>query len=235
VLNREMSRRVDEIAVNEIGVPSVILMENAGRSCAECLLNWHAVDNHREISVLILCGPGNNGGDGFVIARHLVLANCNVRVMLFQEIEKYAGDSRVNLDVLLQLGIEIDRFDPDWSAAETREEFSKVGAQPTTWIVDALLGTGASGALRPPIAKAIVAANILSINKLAVDLPTGLDCDSGGASEPTFRADVTCTMVDEKIGFQNGDARLFTGTVVVVGIGVPMDLESLKTDYFNEG
>eukprot|EP01048_Picozoa_sp_COSAG05_P026843 COSAG05_NODE_7535_length_800_cov_0.679030_1_plen_191_part_00 len=180
MLNREMSRRVDEIAVNEIGIPSLILMENGGRSCAECLLNWSAVDNHRELSVLILCGPGNNGGDGFVIARHLALASCNVRVMLFQEIEKYAGDSRVNLDVLRQLGIEIDRFDPDWSASETSEDFAKVGTQPTTWIVDALLGTGASGALRPPIAKAIVAANKLSVKKLAVDLPTGLDCDSGG-------------------------------------------------------
>ena len=75
MLDREMSRRVDEIAVNELGVPSLILMENAGRSCAECLLNWPLADKHREPSVLVLCGPGNNGGDGFVIARHLTLAN----------------------------------------------------------------------------------------------------------------------------------------------------------------
>ncbi len=228
MLDREMSRRVDEIAVNELGVPSLILMENAGRSCAECLLNWPLADKHREPSVLVLCGPGNNGGDGFVIARHLTLANCRVRVMLFQEIAKYTGDARVNLEVLLQLGTEIEPFDPEWSEAETIQKFSEFGTQSTNWVVDALLGTGARGVLRPPIAKAISAANHLAVNKLAVDIPTGLDCDSGEASEPTFRADVTCTMVDEKMGFENAIAHQFTGTVVVVGIGVPVDLASLK-------
>ena len=228
MLNREMSRRVDEIAVNQLGVPSLILMENAGRSCAECLLDWQLTDKHRAPAVLVLCGPGNNGGDGFVIARHLALANCRVRVMLFQEIAKYSGDARVNLEILLQLDIEIEPFDPEWSQAETMQKFAEFGTQSTNWVVDALLGTGARGALRSPVAKAIAAANHLAVNKLAVDIPTGLDCDSGEATEPTFRADVTCTMVDEKIGFENAIAHQFTGTVVVVGIGVPVDLASLK-------
>ena len=230
MLSREMSRRVDEFAVNEIGMPSLILMENAGRSCAECLMNWPVADPHREQSVLVLCGPGNNGGDGFVLARHLAVAGWNVRVMLFKEVERYAGDSRVNLDVLSQLGINIEQFDPAWSDTETREQFEKVGARSTDWIVDALLGTGASGVLRPPIAKAIVAANLLPVNRLAIDLPTGLNCDSGEASEPTFQASVTCTMVGEKVGFKNADAHHFTGTVMVVGLGVPVDLEGLTTD-----
>ncbi|MGB1929822.1 MAG: NAD(P)H-hydrate epimerase [Mariniblastus sp.] len=230
MLSREMSRRVDEIAVNEIGIPSLILMENAGRSCAECLMNWPVADQHREQSVLVLCGPGNNGGDGFVLARHLAVAGWNVRVVLFKEVERYAGDPRVNLDVLCQLGIKVEQFDPDWSDTETRDQFAKVGGRSTDWIVDALLGTGARGILRPPIAKAIVAANLLPVNRLAIDLPTGLDCDSGEASEPTFRASVTCTMVEEKVGFQKADAHHFTGTVVVVGIGVPVDLEGLRAD-----
>lgn len=165
-----------------------------------------------------------------MIARHLTLHDCNVKVMLFQKMEHYTGDSKVNLDVLLKLGIEIDRFDSRWTDAKTSQIFSSVGFQSTTWVVDALLGTGARGVLRPPIAKAVAVANQLSVHKLSVDLPTGLDCDSGEASEPTFRADVTCTMVAEKVGFQNPNAHLFTGRVVVARIGIAVDLETLKTD-----
>ena len=230
MINREMSRRVDEIAVHDFGIPSLILMENAGRSCAERLLSWPVAERNQKLSVLVLCGPGNNGGDGFVIARHLAMQDCDVKVMLFQDNEKYTGDSRVNLNVLVQLGIEIDRFDPRWTDAETSHVFGSVGLHSTTWVVDALLGTGAVGVLRPSMAKAVAAANLMSAHKLAVDLPTGLDCDTGEVSEPTFRAEVTCTMVDEKIGFQNANAHLFTGKVVVVGIGVPVDLKALKTD-----
>jgi NAD(P)H-hydrate epimerase len=228
MLNREMSRRVDEIAVSNYGISSLVLMENAGRSCAECLLNWTSEERHANQAVLILCGPGNNGGDGFVIARHLAVEGCRVKVVLFRKIEQYAGDSRINLDVLLQLDVEIDVFDSAWTDEQIERIFASVGPQATTWVVDALLGTGATGSLRPPMAKAVTVANLLPVFKLAVDLPTGLDCDSGEAADPTFRADVTCTMVDEKIGFRSANAHLSTGKVVIVGIGVPVDLESLQ-------
>jgi NAD(P)H-hydrate epimerase len=83
------------------------------------------------VSVLVLCGCGNNGGDGFVIARRLTLQDCNVKVMIFQNIEHYTGDSKVNLDVLLKLGIEIDRFDSRWTDAKMSQIFSSVGFQST--------------------------------------------------------------------------------------------------------
>ena len=199
-------------------------MENAGRNCAETLIQHSHPLRPADQAVVILCGPGNNGGDGFVIARHLYIAGTNVTVVLFRPAEQYMGDAGLNLKALSQLRMSVVAFDSAWSEADVLKVFATVRGRETTWIVDALLGTGASGEPRESMARAIQVANGLSVQRFAVDIPTGLDCDTGEAASTTFRADVTCTMIDHKAGFENPEAAEFTGKVVVVGIGAPKEI-----------
>jgi NAD(P)H-hydrate epimerase len=207
-------------------IPSLILMENAGRTCAERLI-WHS---HRkplsEQAVVVLCGPGNNGGDGFVIARHLYNAGIKVKVVLFRAAEGYTGDSLLNLTALSRLRLPVVEFNDAWSDEKLEEVMSKVRRSESTWVVDALLGTGATGDPRGGMARAIRQANRMEVRRFAIDIPTGLDCDSGSVSKTTFRADLTCTFIDTKVGFQNEDASPFLGQVVVVGIGAPDEIQN---------
>ena len=196
-------------------------MENAGRGCAEKLV-WHSAQS--EISnqaALILCGPGNNGGDGFVMARHLSNAGVTVKVALFRRPEEYTGDALTNLNALSQLRLPVVEFDPNWDDAKLNSFFSKVKRDKTTWVVDALLGTGAEGEPRAPMARAIKVANGLDVRRMAIDIPTGLDCDSGNAANGTFAADLTCTFFETKKGFGNPQSEKYTGVVTVVDIGAP--------------
>ena len=117
-------------------------------------------------------------------------------------------------------------FDADWTDEKVDSVFSKVRRRPINWIVDAMLGTGASGQPRPPVAKAIRAANRAAVRRLAVDIPTGLDCDTGEVFEPAFRADLTCTFIDSKTGYQSDSAADVLGVVTVVDIGAPSEIVS---------
>ena len=150
-------------------------MENAGRNCAEKLL-WHSHHQPRsEQAVVILSGSGNNGGDGFVIARHLYNVGVKVKVVLFSPVERYSGDALTNLNALSRLRMPVVEFDSDWSDEKLNSVLSKVRRCTTTWVVDALLGTGAKGEPRSSIARGVNAANAMSVRRFAVDIPTGLD------------------------------------------------------------
>lgn len=207
-LTREQVRSIDRKAIDDYGMSGPVLMENAGRGCADklCELGIRG-------TVVIVCGKGNNGGDGFVIARHLDARGYDVRVVLIAESEELRGDAAANYSVLKQAGF------PIFGAECLKEELLSAD-----WIVDALLGTGASGDPRPPLSDAIKQLNASSARKLAVDLPSGLDCDTGVPGNPTFRADHTCTFVAPKVGFANPAAKEYLGTVSVHDIGVPRKL-----------
>jgi NAD(P)H-hydrate epimerase len=219
-LTRHELRELDRLAIEEYGVPGVVLMENAGANAAR-LLEAQGITG----PVAIACGRGNNGGDGFVIARHLEAAGHRVRVLLAAAPEAYVGDAAMNLRIAERSGLSIICLAEADEAAWRRE---LTGA---AWIVDALLGTGAVG---PP--RAAVAAAITAINKvraaagdfaervLAVDLPSGLDADTGEAAGGCVRADLTATFVAEKAGFANPAAAALTGTVHVLAIGAPAAL-----------
>jgi NAD(P)H-hydrate epimerase len=226
VLTREECRMVDRIAMEQFHIPGLILMENAGRNCAEHLLSRCRADELTQQAVVILCGPGNNGGDGFVIARHLYNRGLKVKVVLFSPPEKYSGDAVVNLQALSGLQLPVVKFDPGWPMETATEVISKVSDCPASWIVDALLGTGATGDPRPPLDQAIEIANSLDGRRLAIDIPSGLDSDTGQPSQATFRAHITCTFIDRKIGFENPAAAAYLGEVVVVGIGAPPEILS---------
>ena len=169
--------------------------------------------------VAICCGKGNNAGDGFVIARHLDLRGHPVRVLLWAEPEELSGDAAANFHILKKTDVPIEVFGAAHDAARLSELL-----EDAAWIVDALLGTGARGAPRPPLDDVIEQINAARASKLAVDLPSGLDCDTGQPARPTIRAAVTCTFVAAKVGFAAPEAAPYLGRVHVLDIGTPQKL-----------
>ncbi len=218
VLTREQVRRVDQIAIEEFGIPGILLMENAGRGCFEQLIKRGCSG-----PVVICCGPGNNGGDGFVIARHLDNRGIEVKVVLAGEQAKYSGDARTNLNIVGKMGLPIvslTRLSPtDWHS-----ELRCVRANPVEWLVDALLGTGATGPLRSPMNEIVREINSIATRVMAIDLPTGMDCDTGEDREPTICAEVTCTFVALKPALVGSSSTSLFGQVEVIDIGVPQQV-----------
>jgi NAD(P)H-hydrate epimerase len=211
-LTRQQVREVDRRAIEEYGVPSIVLMENAGRGTAELLrsLGVHG-------RVVVCCGKGNNGGDGFVIARHLDNHGVPVRVLLFARPDELTGDAATNYRILARSGLPVVvHADQPLNGEAVRSELA--GAE---WVVDALFGTGLSGPVRPPFDQVIAAVNASPARVLAVDIPSGLDCDSGQPLGPTVRAQHTVTFVALKQGFATAAAREWLGQVHVVDIGAP--------------
>jgi NAD(P)H-hydrate epimerase len=213
-LFRAEVREVDRRAIDEYGMSGVVLMENAGRGYVDvmCRLGCRG-------PVVVVCGKGNNAGDGFVIARHLDIRGITVRVVLLGQPDELRGDAAANHAILVRAGISIVELSAPFNAEAFDAKLA--GAE---WIVDALLGTGATGIPREPIATAIRRINLAKARRLAVDLPSGLDCDTGEPADPTIRADHTCTFVAAKIGFTNLRAGTYLGQVHVIDIGAPRRL-----------
>jgi NAD(P)H-hydrate epimerase len=207
-LTRAQVRDLDRRAIEEFGVPGVVLMENAGCGAAGVLLGLGARG-----PVAICCGKGNNGGDGLVIARHLDNHGIPVRVLLFSRPEQLTGDAAVNFHVIERSGVPLV-VEPDLThlAGALAE---------AEWVVDALFGTGLTGPVRAPLDAIIAAINASGKPVLAVDIPSGLDCDTGLSLGATIRATHTVTFVAEKVGFANQAALPWLGQVHVVAIGAP--------------
>lgn len=210
-LSRAQVREVDRRAIEFYGMSGLVLMENAGRGCADVLTALGCRG-----PVAIVCGKGNNAGDGFVIARHLDLRGIATKVLLLGTPGELRGDAAANFAIIAQCRLPMvdlsDRF------LVGRLDAELTGAE---WIIDALLGTGAVGPPRTPLDEAIRRMNAVPAWRLAVDLPSGLDCDTGIPAEPTVRADHTCTFVAPKFGFANPLAAPFLGQVHVLDIGAP--------------
>jgi NAD(P)H-hydrate epimerase len=209
-LTRAQVREVDRRAIEVYGMSGLVLMENAGRGCADRLGSLGIAG-----PLAICCGHGNNGGDGFVIARHLQLRGYEPRVLLAGDPAALRGDAAVNYRILQHCEVPIARLD-GWDATVVDRVLDGVD-----WIVDALLGTGAFGEPRAPLDRLIPRLNELPVKRLAIDIPSGLDCDTGEPARNTFRADHTCTFVAAKAGFAAPSARDYLGCVVVLDIGAP--------------
>ncbi|MFK7776516.1 MAG: NAD(P)H-hydrate epimerase [Gimesia sp.] len=210
-LSRKEVRSVDQRTIEEYGLPGIALMENAGRGVFELLLALNATG-----PIKICAGKGNNGGDGFVLARHLHNAGIQVQIYLLAAPDLLQGDAAINYQVASRMGIPL-QSDPDLSQPEVFREFL-TGAD---WIIDALLGTGVQGVIRPPFTTAIQIINDAVGKKLAVDLPSGLDCDSGLPLGDCVIARETATFVAAKKGFALPESQHYTGIVHVIDIGAP--------------
>ena len=209
-LSAEESRNVDWVAKSQGHIMGIVLMENAGRGIAEILL----AENPKG-KVVICCGRGNNGGDGFVIARHLNAAGVDVQVLLFADPKKLMGDACLNHAIIAHSDIPMKVLISP-SAEDLKSIFNDA-----VWVVDALVGTGHKGVLRSPFDIVVRQINESGVKVLAVDLPSGLDADTGIASDPTIKATITATMVTPKTGFKNPEAQSYLGKLMVVGIGLP--------------
>jgi len=208
------AREFDRRAIADFGMPSILLMENAGRGVVDVIeaagLPGPAV---------IFCGRGNNAGDGFVIARHLELRGVDAHVLLFADPGDLKGDAAVNFEIMQRGGSPLTvcagpNADPDWQRVVEQAGF----------LVDALLGTGVQGAPRPPFDSAVAAINAAGKPVVAVDLPTGLNADTGEAPGAVVAATITCTFVAAKPGLLLDAAKPYVGQLHVVDIGAPRAL-----------
>ncbi|MEK7468203.1 MAG: NAD(P)H-hydrate epimerase [Planctomycetota bacterium] len=203
-------RALEKRAIEETGIPAAVLMENAGRAVAEEALRMAASG-----LIVVVCGRGNNGGDGFVAARLLDSGGAPVRVVALEP-ARLEGDALANYRALRFSGAEVRSIGAAWI-----EEF-RSALSGAVLVVDALFGTGLSGPLREPWPAVIDAVNACGAPVLAVDIPSGLDGDTGQPLGTAVRATKTVTMHATKSGFENG--RAFTGEVVVADIGIPKSL-----------
>ena len=164
-LTRQQSREVDRIAIDDFGMHGLVLMENAGRGCVD-LIERLGVEG----PVAILCGRGNNGGDGYVIARHLVIRGYELRVLVVPAVEQLAGDALANYRILKRAGASIAHLSEEGGPAALPDALD-YATEGCDWLVDCLLGTGATGAPRPPYDTIIEWMNAEPVKRLAIDVP----------------------------------------------------------------
>ncbi|MDP8255977.1 MAG: NAD(P)H-hydrate dehydratase [Candidatus Alcyoniella australis] len=213
-VNAEQMRELDRACIEGLGLPGVVLMENAGRACAEKALE--SFGDRLSRGVTILCGKGNNGGDGFVIARHLSNQGVPVGVYLFGRADDVRGDARINLDVLRAMGVKVKQI-TDGRGLRTLD--LRVGL-----VVDALLGTGLQRPLSGLLAQAVQRVNGCMAPVLAVDIPSGLSSDRGALIGPCISAEVTLTFGLPKIGQLLEPGRSQCGKLEVVDISIPPEV-----------
>lgn len=214
VVTCEQMRALDRRAIEERGIPGLELMERAGRAVAEAALRLTAGDSERP--VVIVCGGGNNGGDGLVAARLLAEKGRPVKVLLVTGGRELRGDAAENLKRLQEAGsVPVQRAD----AEVVRRE-----CEGAALVVDALLGTGVSGELRSPAPEVIEAVNAAARPVLAVDIPSGLHADTGRPLGGAVMARETVTMGLPKLGLLMSPGADYAGWVTVADIGLPSDL-----------
>jgi NAD(P)H-hydrate epimerase len=208
-------RALDRHTIEALGVPGALLMESAGRAVAEVALAERSASGG---DVLVVCGAGNNGGDGLVTARHLALLGVPVRVALVADPKRLAPDAAANLARARAVGVPI----------ETRG----VRTAGAGVIVDALFGTGLTRAVAGPAAAAIrrMAASRPTARVVAVDLPSGLDADTGQSHGAVVAADVTVTIALPKLGLALEPGRSLAGRIVVARIGIADQAPGVRPD-----
>lgn len=205
-------QEMDRTAIEDYGIPGVVLMENAGRQVVTLISREMGDLSGQEVA--IIAGKGNNGGDGFVIARHLKNMGARVSVFLMAGLDDITGDARVNLDIWLRMGGQVRH--PWQENIDLAGELGRVQV-----IVDALYGTGFQGAVRENVLPLLRAVNKSPALVVAVDVPSGLEAATGYAGSVCVRADHTVTFALPKIGLVTGDGPEYTGRLQVVDISIP--------------
>jgi hydroxyethylthiazole kinase-like uncharacterized protein yjeF len=217
VLNSAQMRDADRRTIEEIGIPSLVLMENAGRQAVAAMEAVYSDLLDRQIAVL--CGRGNNGGDGFVVARTLVQRGADVAVFLLGRVSDVRGDARINLEILGRLGVTVVEI-ADSQAWELH--FSEVSN--CTLIVDAIFGTGLKTPVSGLIESVIADVNAADIPVVAIDLPSGLSADSPDPIGPSIEAGLTITLGAPKIPLVLPPAEMRAGDIVIADIGIPDEI-----------
>jgi len=217
VLTSAQMREADRRTIEEIGIPSLVLMENAGRQVVAAIEAIHG--ELLEQQVAVLCGRGNNGGDGFVVARTLMQRGVGVSVFLLGRVSDVRGDARVNLEVLGRLGLTVVEI-ADSQAWELH--FSEVTG--CGLIVDAIFGTGLNEPVSGLIESVIADVNASGITVVSIDLPSGLSADSAEPIGASVEADTTVTLGAPKLPLVLPPGEMRAGDIVIADIGIPTDV-----------
>ena len=205
---------VDRQAIDHLEIPGVVLMENAGRACSDLFANKFS--KYFPGPVLILAGRGNNGGDGYVMARILAERGWRVTTLVLGEEELISGDAKVMLNIIRQMELSVS-FVPDVSTLE--KHFT---AAAPDLIIDAIFGTGLNSDVRGLQAEAINLINKSTAAVFAVDIPSGVDGSTGRVCGLAVKADLTVTFDHAKIGHGSQPGALYAGELTVVDIGIPL-------------
>jgi ADP-dependent NAD(P)H-hydrate dehydratase / NAD(P)H-hydrate epimerase len=219
ILTAAETREVDRLTTERAGTPSLALMENAGRSVAEFIRSQ--LPSFARRKVVVLCGKGNNGGDGFVVARHLLEMGAKPVVYFFASPQEAKGEAATNLSLWKESGGKFIALPDAAALASASLDFSKRAI-----IVDALLGTGVRGSVEGLLRSVIerINARPASVSVISVDIPSGLNADAGEVCGVAVRADRTVTFTAPKLGFFYGAAADYQGQLVVREIGSPPEL-----------
>lgn len=230
ILTREEVRQLDQMAISQLSINSLVLMENAGRGAAESIVQKmsaarHGTTNPFPSKVLILCGKGNNGGDGLVIIRHLAILGIPAQAVVFAHESELSADARANWQIANSLSLSVATLsstDKDLQQQEGAALLEKTLASlsPHDWIIDALLGTGSTTSPRGLLATVIEAINRTSHTIVALDLPSGLDADSGQPLLPTVQSHYCLTFAAMKPGLVPPQPYISLGTEII-SIGLP--------------
>ena len=213
----EEMQALDRFTIEDFGLPGLILMENAGRGTAELILERFAPEAKR--GVLVICGPGNNGGDGFVIARHLFQKGIPVKVLSLAQQEKFKADALVNFEVAADLGL-IKGFILSENEVSLLDEALKDCAL----IVDAIFGTGLKREVKGRFAEVIRRINASGKPIVSVDIPSGLSADSGKPLGIAVKATLTATMALPKVGQVIYPGRTYVGELEIIDISMPQKI-----------
>lgn len=221
-------KEIDKKAIDEYGISGLILMENAGLSIFQNIKNIYPDLKSRK--VIIFSGSGNNGGDGFVVARHLYNYGIKVKVFVLSSLDKIKGEAKINLEIISKMGIELIEIE-----SMKIEEVRRIILD-TDLIIDAILGTGLQGKVTGLKAEIIDLINYANKDVIAVDVPSGLNSDTGKIVGPCVKATYTITLGLPKIGLLIYPGAKYTGRIIVEDIGIPKNLlesKKLKVNMIN--
>ena len=214
VLNTQQMREADRQTIDEVGIPSIVLMENAGRQAVAAM--EAAFDDLPTSKVGVLCGRGNNGGDGFVVARTLAQRGIEAIVFLLGSVADVRGDARTNLEILGRVGLTVVEIA---NAQEWELHFSEVSD--CDLIVDAIVGTGFHGPVTGLLETVIADVNGLGVPIVAIDVPSGVSADSHEVEGDAIEASMTVTLAAPKIPLILPPADAYGGDLVIADIGIP--------------
>ena len=225
-LTRTQLKEIDRIATDKYGIPSLILMENAGRAVADETIKLikSTLPGKKKPVIIVICGKGNNGGDGFVTARHLYNKNCKVSILYLgniNDVKSRSEATNINLNIALKLRIPVIElsFLLKGLPRPHRNAFRLLKSADV--IIDAIFGIGLEREIQSPLLEFIAQINSSSIPVVAVDIPSGLDTDTGNPLGIAIKAKRTVTFGFPKIGFKNKEAIRYTGKIIVVDISLP--------------
>ena len=225
VLNTRQMRDADRRTVEEIGIPSIVLMENAGRQAVAAM--EAAFEDLGDSRVGVICGRGNNGGDGFVVARTLIQRGVDVLVFLLGSVSEVKGDARTNLEVLGHIGLTVVEIT---SAQEWELHFTELSE--CDLVVDAILGTGFRGQLSGLLETVVADVNGMGVPVVAIDLPTGVSADTHVLEGTAIEASMTVTLGAPKIPLVLPPADSHGGDLVIADIGIPYPVfDELEGDH----